>query len=246
MPEGYAAVVALAPIAFLGALVYGITGFGAALVAIPLATHFVPLRFALAVFVLLDLGNALRLGLEAPRNVVRGEVARLVPALLAGTVLGVTLLVNLPRGDAMLALGAFVVAYALYALLARGPRRKLRQGWSYVAGLAGGVTSTLFGAGGPPYAIYLSQRGLSKEAFRATLALTSVASISSRLFAFALTGLMSHAMVWIAAAIALPAAWLGISIASHLFVRIRRETLMRAVALMLLASGGSLLARALA
>ena len=103
----------------------------------------------------------------------------------------------------------------------------------------------MFGAGGPPYAIYLSQRDLSKEAFRATLAVTSIASISMRLAAFALTGLMSHLAVWAAAAVALPAAWIGISTASRLFRRIRRETLMRAVALMLLASGGSLVVRAL-
>jgi uncharacterized protein len=245
VPHGYAAIVALAPIAFLGALVYGITGFGAALVAIPLATQLVPLPFALAAFVLLDLANSLRLGLEAPQNVVRGEVARLVPALFVGTALGVTLLVHLPRRGAMLALGVFVSAYALYALLARGPRRVVPHGWGYLAGLAGGVTSALFGAGGPPYAIYLSQRGLTKESFRATLAIISIGSISTRLLAFALTGLMSHVEVWVAAAIALPAAWLGISVASRLFVRIRRETLMRAVALMLLASGGSLLVRAL-
>jgi hypothetical protein len=238
-------VLALAPIAFLGALVYGITGFGAALVAIPLATHFVPLRFALAVFVLLDLANGLRIGLEAPQHVVRGEVLRLVPMLVAGTVLGVTALVNLPRRGALMALGVFVVAFALYSLFARGPRRTLGRGWAWPAGLLGGITSAMFGAGGPPYAIYLSQRNLAKEAFRSTLAVTSIASISMRLIAFALTGMMSHLAVWAAAAVALPAAWIGISTASHLFRRIRRETLMRAVALMLLASGGSLLARAL-
>ena len=238
-------ILALAPIAFLGALVYGITGFGAALVAIPLATHFVPLPFALAVFVLLDLANGLRIGLEAPQHVVRGEVVRLVPMLVAGTVLGITALVNLPRRGALLALGVFVVAFALYSLFARGPRRTLSRGWAWPAGLLGGITSAMFGAGGPPYAIYLSQRNLAKEAFRSTLAVTSIASISMRLIAFALTGLMSQVAVWVAAAVALPAAWIGISTASHLFRRIRRETLMRAVALMLLASGGSLVARAL-
>lgn len=238
-------VLALAPIAFLGALIYGITGFGAALIAIPLATHFVPLRFALAVFVLLDLANALRLGLEAPRHVVRGEVVRLVPMILAGTVLGVTALVNMPRQGALLALGAFVVAFALYSLFSRRPRGTIGRGWAWPAGLAGGITSSMFGAGGPPYAIYLAQRNLSKESFRATLAVTSIASIALRLAAFVLTGLMSELKVWLAALIALPAAWVGISLASRLFRRIRRETLMRAVALMLLASGGSLLVRAL-
>lgn len=238
-------ILALAPIAFLGALVYGITGFGAALVAIPLATQFVPLRFALAVFVLLDLANALRLGLEAPRHVVRGEVARLVPMIFVGIVLGVTALVKMPRQGGMLALGAFIVAFALYSLVSRRPRGTLSRAWAWPAGLAGGVTSALFGAGGPPYAIYLSQRDLSKESFRATLAVTSIASIALRLAAFVFTGLMSDSRVWIAALIALPAAWIGISAASRLFHHIRRETLMRAVALMLLASGGSLILRAL-
>ncbi len=238
-------VLALAPIAFLGALVYGVTGFGAALVAIPLATQFVPLHFALAVFVLLDLANALRIGLEAPRHVVRGEVVRLVPMILAGTVLGVTALVNMPRQGGMLALGVFVVVFALYSLFSRRPRSTVARGWAWPAGLAGGITSSMFGAGGPPYAIYLSQRDLSKESFRATLAVTSIASIALRLAAFALTGLMSDASVWAAAAVALPAAWIGISAASRLFRRIRRETLMRAVSLMLLASGGSLVLRAL-
>jgi uncharacterized membrane protein YfcA len=56
---------------------------------------------------------------------------------------------------------------------------------------------------------------------------------------------MSDARVWVAALIALPAAWIGISAASRLFRRIRRETLMRAVALMLLVSGGSLILRAM-
>ena len=60
MPAGLAIEWALVPIGFLGALIYGVTGFGSALVTIPLATHFVPLPFALAVFVLQDFASALR------------------------------------------------------------------------------------------------------------------------------------------------------------------------------------------
>ena len=44
----------------------------------------------------------------------------------------------------------------------------------------------LIGAGGPPYAIYLSQRGLTKEQFRATLGLATLTSISLRAVAFLL------------------------------------------------------------
>ena len=41
MPDGFGFLLLIAGIAFLGSLVYGITGFGAALVTIPLATEIV-------------------------------------------------------------------------------------------------------------------------------------------------------------------------------------------------------------
>ena len=238
-------IAALAAIALLGALIFGITGFGAALVTIPLATHFVPLPFALALFALGDLAMAFSVGLENPRNAVRGEWTRLVPMILVGTVLGVTLLVNLPREAGMLLLGLFVVSFALYSLVKRTRMHTLASWWGWVAGLAGGITSTLFGAGGPPYAIYLSQRGLTKEQFRATMGFATMTSISLRVVAFLVTGLLLNAEVWTAGAAVVPAALIGIVLARRAFTRISREALMRAVSVMLLASGGSLVVRAL-
>ena len=237
---------ALAGIAFLGALIFGITGFGAALVTIPLATHLVPLKFALALFVIVDLAAAVSVGLENPRNAVRREWTRLVPMILAGTALGVTLLVNLPRAVGMLLLGIFVIGFALYTLRPHARQRIVSSAWAWAAGFAGGITSTLFGAGGPPYAIYLSQRGLTKEQFRATLGLATLTSISVRLVAFVLTGLLLDAKVWLTALAAVPGCLLGIWIARRIFARISRDALMRAVALLLLASGGSLIFRAVA
>jgi len=245
MSEDPGILLLLAAIAFLGSFVYGITGFGSALVTIPLATHLVPLPFALAVFALMDLANALRIGLRHPRDAIKGELARMVPLVLGGTVVGVTALVNLPRTGAMLGLGVFVVAYAGYSLARRPGGAIAAAGWAYVAGFVGGITSTLFGAGGPPYAIYLSHRPLAKEQFRATLTLTTVFSIGMRVVAFALTGLLLKREVLLAAIAVLPAAYAGVSLASRLFRRVSHELLLRLVALFLLATGGSLIARAL-
>jgi uncharacterized membrane protein YfcA len=145
----------------------------------------------------------------------------------------------------MFLLGAFVVSYALYSLARRSPARVIHAGWAWLAGLCGGITSTLFGAGGPPYAIYLSQRGLSKDEFRATMAFAVMTSISLRIVAFLITGLLLDPAVWLTAAAAVPAALVGLFVAKRLYRRISREALMRAVALILLASGGSLVVRAL-
>jgi uncharacterized membrane protein YfcA len=237
---------AFAGIAFVGALIFGMTGFGAALVTIPLATHLVPLPFALALFAISDIACALAVGLENPKNAVPSEWKRLVPMIIVGTGLGVTVLVNLPRREAMLLLGLFVLAFALYSLVRRDSARRISANWAWLAGFAGGITSTVFGAGGPPYAIYLSQRGLSKEQFRATMGLAALTSISLRLVAFLLTGLLLDPQVWLYALVVVPAAVAGVLVARKVYMRISRDALLRAVAVMLLASGGSLLFRALA
>jgi len=236
---------ALGAIAFAGALIFGLTGFGSALITIPLASHFVPLPFALALFALADLVSAFGVGLENPRKAVPAEWRRLVPMILAGTAVGVTALVNLPRAAGMLLLGVFVLSFALYSLVRRPGSRVISAHWAWPAGFAGGITSTLFGAGGPPYAIYLSQRGLTKEQFRATLGFATMTSISLRVLAFFVTGVLLDPRVWIAAAVAVPAAFAGIMVSRRVFRLISRDTLLRAVTVMLLASGASLIVRAL-
>jgi uncharacterized membrane protein YfcA len=242
---GAAAALLLAPIAFVGGFIQGLTGFGSALVTIPLATFFVPLPFALAVFAMVDFVNGLRLGLENPRNAVLGDIARMVPLMIGGIVTGTTLLVNLPRNASLIALGVFVLGYALYSLARRGAAATVNRNWAFVAGFCGGLSGTLFGAGGPPYAIYLSHRPLSKEQFRATMTLTTIFSLGLRLVAFAVMGLLMQDGVWISAAAGIPAGLVAIYIASRVFRVISREMVMRAVGILLLASGASLIARGL-
>src|SRR6266568_3875468 len=222
--EGAAAALALAPIAFAGGFIQGLTGFGSALVTIPLATFFVPLPFALAVFAVVDFVNGLRLGLENPRNAVLAEVARMVPLMIVGVTTGATLLVNLPRGASLIALGVFVLAYALYSLSRRGRLAVVSRRWAFLAGFCGGLSGTLF---------------------RATLTLNTIFSIGARLVAFAVTGLLMQDGVWVTAAAAIPAGLLAIYLASRIFRVISREMVMRAVGILLLASGVSLIARGL-
>ena len=231
-------------IAFLGAIVVGLTGFGSALITIPLATYVVPLPFALGLYALVDLSSAAAIGFENPKNAVREEWQRLVPMILAGTLVGVTLLVNLPRQAALLLLGLFIVSYAVYALMRPG-HRVVSKHWAWLAGLGGGITSTVFGAGGPPYAMYLTSRGLTKEQYRATLGLATLTSISLRTVAFLITGFLLDPQVWFCALAVVPAGLGGLWAAGLLFRRISRDGLMRTVALMLVASGVSLIVRAL-
>ena len=68
-----AALALLALLAFGGAFIFGVTGFGSALLTIPLATQLVSLPFAPAMFSVLDCFTAWRVGLENPRAAVATE-----------------------------------------------------------------------------------------------------------------------------------------------------------------------------
>ena len=237
---------ALALIAFGGSFIFGISGFGSALLTIPLATHLVDLPFALAMFSLLDCTNAWRIGLADPKSAVATEWKRILPLIVVGTTIGMTLLFNLEREAAMVALGVFVLAVAISNLVQGAAVHTIAQGWAFVAGVAGGITSTLFGAGGPPYAIYLSRRGLTKEQYRATLGICTIFSITLRVVVFMMAGMLATVKPWLFALAVAPASLAGLWIATKAYARLSRDTLIRVIGVMLIASGASLIWRGLA
>ena len=245
MPAPLQTLLVLLPVACLGSFVYGVTGFGSALLTIPLASLIYPLPFVLAVFALLDIVNAVRVGLARPEAIVRDEAARLIPGCILGVAVGTWLLAVLRTQMLLCALGLFVAGFALYSLLA--PEASLRIGarWGYLAGFSGGITSAMFGAGGPPYVIYLSLRPHGKQAMRATLAATSVVSVGTRIVAFALAGLLSAPAVWLTAVPLVPAILGALWLADRAHARISRAAMIQAIRLLLLVAGASLVVRSL-
>jgi uncharacterized membrane protein YfcA len=239
-------VLLLAPfLVFAGYVVFGITGFGAAPVIIPVLAHFVPLADAVALCTVLDMTSGVVLAYHTRRHADWGELRWLLPFSLLGVALGVTLLVNLPREASLLALGVFVCAYALYALASRGAGRRLPRYLAPPAGLAGGIFGALFGVGGPPYVMYLTGRIANPAAMRATITAMLIVNVGARLLAFVAAGVLLQAQLWIAAVALLPMAALGLWTGNRLHGRASRQALVRTVATVLLLMGTSLIVRAL-
>src|SRR2546429_5408141 len=138
------------------------------------------------------------------RQANRGELLVLIPLTLLGLVLGVTLLVNLPRAVALRALGAFVCAYAVYATVCRDARQRLGRMWAVPAGIAGGVLGALFGVGGPPYVMYLTGRITDPARQRATISQMVILNVGFRVVAFAVAGLLFGRDLWSSVAALLP------------------------------------------
>src|SRR5262245_43117373 len=154
MPMSAHLLIVAAVVIFAGYFVFGVTGFGASPITIPVLVQLLPLTLVLPLAAVLDLAAALALSAHTRRHAATRELLALVPFTLIGLALGVTLLVRLPRRVTLLALGVFVCAYALYVIARRGGARTLSRVWAVPAGIVGGVAGALFGMGGPPYVMY--------------------------------------------------------------------------------------------
>ncbi len=58
----------LALIVFVGYTVFGVTGFGASPITVPVLAHFLPLPFVLSLAAALDLGSAAALGVHTEKQ----------------------------------------------------------------------------------------------------------------------------------------------------------------------------------
>lgn len=225
-------------------VIFGISAFGAALFTVPVLSHFFGLEFVLPLCALLDVSAALALGVRFSRDADKSELLLLAPFSVIGAVLGVTLLMTLPRAATLAAFGVFLLTYGAYSLRRGEAVRTVSRLWGPVAGLAGGTSGTLFGVGAPPYAIYLTRRFASKEALRATLSNMVLLSTSIRAVVFLASGLMLADRL-VAFALLLPFALSGLWIGNRFYGRISRAALLRFVSALLMLIGASLLVRAL-
>jgi len=237
-------IILFAPLIVLAAyVIFGVTGFGSTLVAVPLLAHVVPLKFAIPVVVLLDGIASVSQGLRLRADIDRREVIPLLPFLVLGMILGTVLLVRVPGEVLIACLGVFVLAYGASYLFMKGSVMQLPR-WSVAPiGMFGGTTAALFGSGGPVYVIYFAGRGATPEQIRATMPLVFIFTTIARIGMFALAGLFL-ADVSIATALLVPALALGLWLGNRLHGKLAREQAVRVVGALLTLSGLSLLLRA--
>lgn len=226
--------------------VFGFSGFGANLVALPLLAHVMSLRMAVPLLLLLDLFAATLMGARHTRLIERREVTRLMPLLLLGMVLGTFVLQRVAERGLIALLGVFVGAVALWNLLGRAGTGPVSARWAWPAGLAGGVFSGLFGTGGPLYTLYLARRIQDASQLRATIGALILGSAVLRLLLFAGSGFFAQAGLFTLAALLLPCALLGYALGSTLHARTPQAQVRRVIWALLLLSAASLLWRAAA
>jgi uncharacterized membrane protein YfcA len=227
-----------------GYTIMGLTGFGSTMITVPILAHFLPLTFLVPLMAVIDVACALTIGGRGHKDIARGEVKRLVPFMLVGFVIGVTVLVGVPDRYLRVALGVFAVAIGIHGILNPTLTRSISQLWCVPAGIVGGAVATIFGAGGPFYAMYLSGRLRDKSAVRATASTLIFVSSSSRAVIYAVSGLLLHLATLAAVVFLAPFVWLGLRTGTRIHVGLSQEQMRRVIGTVLVVTGVSLLARA--
>jgi uncharacterized membrane protein YfcA len=118
--------------------------------------------------------------------------------------------------------------------------------WSVPAGIIGGAVATVFGAGGPIYATYLSGRLQGKAEIRSTLAALISISAFSRAIVYAVSGVLLHVAIFAGALVLAPFVWIGLAVGARIHVGLTQAQMRRAIGCVLLLTGGSLVIRSLA
>lgn len=230
----------------LGYTALGMTGFGSALIAVPLLAWRWPLHEAVALTLLLDVPAALLLGGLNWRQVSFGELRRLLPGVLVGALAGLWLSATLQARWPLLVLGIYVAAVGVQLLRATPHARQMAAArWSPVAGSVIGLVEMLFGTAGPLVLAWLSRRLTDLHVLRATTPVAIAASACLVLVAMGWAGRLSHSVLWLRWLTLLFVAACGVLLGNRIARSISPTVLRRLICMLLLISGLALMAHAL-
>jgi uncharacterized membrane protein YfcA len=222
----------------------GITGFGSALISVPLLALSQPLTFAVPLVLALDFTASLVLGGMNQKQAAWSEIKILLPFGMIGACLGAYALVTLPAAPVLLTLGAFTMFFGFRNIFGLTPEHRLSRAWAIPAGLTGGATGALFGASGPPYIMYLTRRLLDKGQVRATFSLLFAIDGGFRLVLFLFAGLLLDTKLQVAYALGLVPMLAGLYIGNRVHLDITSEGMLRVVGALLVVSGAMLFLKA--
>jgi uncharacterized membrane protein YfcA len=224
--------------------VFGLSGFGSTVISVPILAHFLPVSYLVPLMALLDLVSSIVVGSAGREHLSKEELKRLIPWMFVGFAIGATVLVGVPDRYLRAALGLFAAAIGIHSILNPTLGKTISKLWSVPAGIAGGAIATVFGAGGPIYATYLSGRLRDKSQIRATISTLISISAFSRAVVYAVSGLLLHLAILAGGVALAPFVWLGLKIGHRIHLGLTQEQMRRAVGTLVLLTGLSLLGRA--
>ena len=241
MPDSSFIIIPL--ITLLAFFIKGVTGFGTALIMVPILTVLVGIHHAVVVSSILDVLGGVILFIRNPVADSRQFWVPMALGMVAGSVIGGIILKIVPMHGFELIMGTVIIFLGLWFLAGRGGKDEstlpatppqtatsVDVGVSTFSGFCGG----LFGISGPPIVFYLGNR-LAKTAFRSTLIAVFMCGGIARVMTYSVTGLVDFTTLSLSL-ISIPGLLLGLYCGNHLFFRIPEVWFSRLIGVVLIMS----------
>jgi uncharacterized membrane protein YfcA len=209
-----------------------VTGFGLALISMPLLIQVMGVQAAAPLIALVAITAEVVLLVRYRHAIQFQTVRRLSVASVIGVPFGVFVLANADERVVLGLLGIIVTGYALYALVQLRLPAVQHPGWAYGFGFVGGILSGAYNTAGPPIVIYGSCRRWTPAQFKSNLQgyfiINSLMVIATHTLAHNYTE-----QVWQSYLIALPGVIVGLALGFSLD-RFINPLLFRKIVLLLL------------
>jgi len=199
---------AVAAVVLFAAAVQALSGFGFALLSVPLLSLSLAPQRAVVIATGISLATTGVASWRGRASADQPLATRLIVASLVGAPFGLLVIAHAPDRALRAVLGLVVLVATL--ALARGWGVRESRGADASLGFVSGVLSTSLSTNGPPLVFLMQSREMSPERFRSTINQVFVVSNAVALALFAFTGLIDRdAMLGVLAA--LPAAFVGVT-----------------------------------
>ena len=231
---GLYAAIAICVIAFVSGTARGFSGFGSALIFMPLASSMAAPQLVAALLLIIDFVAAAPLVPNAWKRADRRATGIMVLGALVGVPIGTYFLSRLDPVTTRWIISGFV--FALLLLLLSGWRYRGKDHAAISVGIGGlsGFCSGLAQTGGPPIVGYWLGRPIVSSVARANILLFFGASDFFSVVSYALTGLITLNAIKFSLVVG-PVYAIGVLIGASLFGR-ASETLFRAICYALIAA----------
>jgi uncharacterized membrane protein YfcA len=225
--------------------IFGVSGFGSSIVAVPLLVQMYPLKVVVPMMVIIDICASLYIGRKSSGDANIQELKWLFSFSLMGMILGIILLIHAPSEPLLFILGAFAAINGVRVLIQRNVdlHDPISKWWAVPFGFFGGAFTALFATGGPLYVSYLGLRISNPRALRATMAFAIFMLTFLRLTLMLITGLILSWQVIGLSICLMPVAFLGIWTGTHVHTKLSNTAMRIAYGSILLFAGTMLVVR---
>jgi uncharacterized membrane protein YfcA len=209
-------------IIFAASFTQGFSGFGFALVSIPLLSLVVDIKYAIPLGALCGLVVNIVLAVKLKDHIKYFELKNIIMGSVIGIPIGVFVLSYADQYLLKMILGIFVLIFVIITVTEVIKPKNISSKWGYLAGLLSGLFGGAFNTNGPPVLIYFYLRGWDKLKFKGQITgffiITSTIIVISH-FAAGIT----TTKIFIDFLYLLPAVLIGIFLGTKLFNKVSTE-----------------------